>query len=109
MICRRKFRQCSSRDINAGAVNVIQVSSPSDQLWTQDPLTGTSTEPNDRFGWSLAAGDFDNNGRDDLAGSQRNVPDIYDFSAPQFSPLDELGSNRISLDVSRHRKEVIIR
>lgn len=58
---------------DAGAVNVIYGSSKglnaaNSQVFTQDSkgMRGGS-EINDFFGWSLAAGDFDNDGRDDLA------------------------------------------
>jgi len=38
------------------------------QIWTQDsPGILHHTNPGDAFGWSLAAGDFDGNGGDDLA------------------------------------------
>ena len=36
------------------------------EIWSQDDLDGTS-EPGDNFGWSVAAGDFNNDGWDDLA------------------------------------------
>ena len=37
-----------------------------DLFWTQNSIAGTS-ESNDKFGFALAAGDFDGDGRDDLA------------------------------------------
>jgi hypothetical protein len=37
-----------------------------DLFWTQNSIAGTS-EPNDKFGFALAAGDFDGDGRADLA------------------------------------------
>ena len=37
------------------------------QFFTQDNMSLTSTEDGDQFGYSLAAGDFDFDGRDDLA------------------------------------------
>lgn len=38
------------------------------EIWTQDsPGVPQATNPSDGFGWSLAAGDFDGNGSDDLA------------------------------------------
>ena len=36
-------------------------------VWTQNKLHGTSSEAYDSFGYSLAVGDFDNDGYDDLA------------------------------------------
>ncbi|MEM3916594.1 MAG: FG-GAP repeat protein, partial [Candidatus Nitrosocaldus sp.] len=60
---------------DAGAVNILygsssglQASSPDDQFWHQDS-TGVEdvAEDFDLFGSSLAAGDFNNDGRDDLA------------------------------------------
>jgi hypothetical protein len=58
---------------NAGAVNVLYgtregLSADDDQLWTQDSSgVSGSADPNDNFGWSLAAGDFDGDGYADLA------------------------------------------
>ena len=37
-----------------------------DTFWTQNSVAGTS-EPNDKFGFALATGDFDDDGRSDLA------------------------------------------
>jgi hypothetical protein len=56
----------------AGAVNVIYGSSSGlsangNQFWTQDTLAGTTAEAGDQFGFSLAAGDFNGDGYDDLA------------------------------------------
>lgn len=57
----------------AGAVNVLYGSSSglraaSDQLWTQNsPGINDTAEAFEGFGFSLAAGDFNNDGRDDLA------------------------------------------
>ncbi|MBD2460249.1 FG-GAP repeat protein [Oscillatoria sp. FACHB-1407] len=56
-----------------GTVNVIYgtvggLNSANDQLWTQDTTGIQDTgEAGDQFGSSLASGDFDGNGRDDLA------------------------------------------
>lgn len=70
-------------ETNAGAVNVIYGSTNGlsatavpDQLWTQSSpdIEGTAEEEDDssisfsdEFGFSIAAGDFNNDGRDDLA------------------------------------------
>ena len=55
--------------IDAGAVSVLfgsaaGLSATGGQLFTQ---VGGADESRDSFGWSLAAGDFNNNGFDDLA------------------------------------------
>jgi hypothetical protein len=56
-----------------GAVNILKgssagVTATNSQVWFQDQpgVEGTS-EAGDAFGWSLAAGDFNGDGRDDLA------------------------------------------
>ncbi len=60
-------------DARAGVVNVLfggegGVVTVGDQVWSQDSDgVGGSVEPDDRFGGSLAAGDFDGDGRADLA------------------------------------------
>ena len=66
-----------SEDVNgnesAGAVAVLHgsangLSASDDQLWHQDSTdVAGMTEVGDLFGWSLAAGDFDGDGTDDLA------------------------------------------
>jgi len=59
--------------LNAGAVNVLYgsnggLSASGDQMWHQNSsgIIGVS-EADDRFGGSLAAGDFNGDGKDDLA------------------------------------------
>ncbi len=57
---------------NAGAVQVIYggpggLSVFGDQLWTQSDLAGSNSETGDQFGYSLAVGDFNKDGIDDLA------------------------------------------
>ena len=74
----------------AGAVNVIYGSSGSgltasgNQVWHQDSpgVLGTA-EPNDSFGSSVASGDFDKDGFDDLAigVSSENIGSIQDAGA----------------------------
>jgi FG-GAP repeat protein len=66
----------SSEDVgaveNAGAVNVIYgspsgLTATNNQLWTQDiALGGAFLRAGDNFGRTLAAGDFDKDGNDDL-------------------------------------------
>ncbi|MGH2572677.1 MAG: hypothetical protein ACRDGU_04210 [Actinomycetota bacterium] len=59
----------------AGAVNVLygsagglQATSPKDQLWHQNrPSVGGRAEAFDSFGWTVAAGDFNDDGFSDLA------------------------------------------
>ena len=59
--------------LNTGVVNVIygtsnRLSSNGDQIWDQDsPNVNGVTEPFDNFGRSLTTGDFNGDGRDDLA------------------------------------------
>ena len=59
--------------VNAGAVNVIYgaaggLNAANNQVWTQDsPGIAGVVGAGDLFGWALAAGDFNNDGRDDLA------------------------------------------
>jgi hypothetical protein len=58
---------------NAGAVNIIYgsatgLAAAGNQIWTQDSdgVAGVA-EADDRFGWSVAAGDFNGDGADDLS------------------------------------------
>ncbi|MFT5108799.1 MAG: hypothetical protein ACI9UA_004443, partial [Pseudoalteromonas tetraodonis] len=48
----------------AGLVTNTEVSS---EVFSQASLEGSTSETGDRFGWALAAGDFDSDGNDDLA------------------------------------------
>lgn len=59
-------------DYRAGVVHVVYgshkgLTTSGNQLWHQDKLGGSSSERNDQFGTTLASGDFDRDGRDDLA------------------------------------------
>jgi len=77
--------------VEAGAVNVLygsaaglQATSPDDQFWTQDtPGVEDSAETRDRFGHTLAAGDFNRDGFDDLAAAAylEDVGTIVDAGA----------------------------
>src|SRR5439155_10365720 len=50
-----------------GAAGGLQADAPDDDYWNQNSTSvRDSAEVGDRFGGSLAAGDFDGNGRDDL-------------------------------------------
>ncbi len=62
--------------VDAGAVNILYGSSNGlsatsprpDQIWTQSTTdVNDLAETDDAFGWSLASGDFNSDGRDDLA------------------------------------------
>ncbi|MEG4047253.1 FG-GAP repeat protein, partial [Microcoleus sp. Pol17C2] len=74
---------------NAGAVNVLRgsasgITATGNELWHQDVGTvDGAAEADDRFGGSLAAGDFNNDGYDDLAigVSGENVGASYDAGA----------------------------
>ena len=57
---------------DAGAVNVLYGSTSGlqtafNQLWVQGDIGTTTDEVGDSWGWAVAAGDFDNDGYDDLA------------------------------------------
>lgn len=77
---------------DAGAVNVLYgtgsgLQNTGHQIWYQghNGLSSTSAEAFDRFGFSLAAGDFNGDGKDDLvAGVPRE--DISGGSAPPSDP-----------------------
>lgn len=61
-----------SGNADAGSVHVMYGGDSSglsdgwDRVWYQGGYINTAVETNDRFGWSLAAGDVDNDGYDDL-------------------------------------------
>ena len=59
-----------------GAVNVLDFDGGNHQIWTQDDLPPEAEGQNERFGFALAAGDFDGDGVDDLAAA---------------APLEDLG------------------
>jgi hypothetical protein len=74
---------------NAGAVDVLygsaaglQATAPDDQYWNQDTsgVIGLAESP-DQFGYSVAAGDFDGDGYDDLAAGVR-----YEDGGPETVP-----------------------
>ncbi|HSA72844.1 MAG TPA: FG-GAP repeat protein, partial [Nitrososphaeraceae archaeon] len=76
--------------VNTGAVQVIYGSPGGlsttavleDQMWRQDmPNIETHLENDDLFGWSLSSGDYNGDGKDDIA---IGVPD-EDFTAPACS------------------------
>jgi hypothetical protein len=51
-----------------GAATGLQATTPNDQFWTQaSPGVGDPVEANDRFGDAVAAGDFNGDGKADLA------------------------------------------
>jgi hypothetical protein len=58
--------------VGAGAVNVLYgtangLSTLGSQDWTENSISGTAADTGDQFGRALAVGDFDGDGRDDLA------------------------------------------
>lgn len=58
--------------VDAGSVNVLYsgasgLGKSGNQSWTQNGAVNGAVEQGDRFGTALAAGDFDGNGKDDLA------------------------------------------
>jgi len=79
--------------VDAGSVNVIYGSATGlgsyNQFFSEYTL-GTNQETGDQFGYALAAGDFDNDGYDDLA---IGIP-FEDFNA-LGSSVDDIGSVQI--------------
>jgi hypothetical protein len=61
-------RDAGAVHILYGTSNGLQSTSPPDQFWHQGkPGVEDSEEPSDQFGSSLTVGDFNNDGKDDLA------------------------------------------
>jgi hypothetical protein len=71
-------------DVLYGSVGGVQAVSPDDQVWTQNS-TGIEdqAEAQDRFGWAVAAGDFNGDGYADLAVGvpQEDLDTIQDAGA----------------------------
>jgi hypothetical protein len=62
------LRSAAAVNVLYGSAGGLQVASPEDQFWTQDsPDVEDDAELQDRWGWSLAAGDFNGDGFGDLA------------------------------------------
>jgi hypothetical protein len=73
---------------NAGAVHVFYgtawgLSPSGSDSWYQDDDIAGSAEDYDSFGWALAAGDFDDDGKDDLAIGvpHENIDDVVNAGA----------------------------
>jgi len=73
---------------NHGAVNVLHgsffgLTSVGDQIWNQNQLNGSSAEVDDFFGASLAVGDFNQDGYDDLVvgAPEENLGNVVDAGA----------------------------
>jgi hypothetical protein len=92
--------------VYAGAVHVLNGSTDgladaSNQLWTQDAIGNDQSEQWDRFGWSLAAGNFDDDGGDDLA---IGVPNERTRRiTPGGTQLDERGAVVVLYSADRGR------
>jgi hypothetical protein len=66
------YEDLSTGEVNSGKVNVLNgsywgLTSTDSQLWTQDSFPNGGNEDYDNFGSSLATGDFNGDGYDDLA------------------------------------------
>jgi hypothetical protein len=94
--------------VDAGAVQVLygsagglQVTDPDDQFLHQNsPEIEDTAEPNDRFGWSLAAGDLNGDGFGDLASGVpfENVGDVADAGTVQVIYGSPAGLQAIAPD-----------
>jgi len=80
----------------AGAVTVLYgsvdlLSSDGSQLWTQNSagIQGVA-EDGGEFGYALAAGDFDNDGKADAAIGAPDAEDIYRMDGSNFTLIDEV-------------------
>jgi hypothetical protein len=105
--------------VSAGGVHVLWgsqsgLSSDGDQLWRQDLLHPEASEPSDRFGAALAAGDFDGDGHDDLAigapGETLEIPSIDGAGVVHVlygsvNPFSAEGSDLFTQDLEMEQPE----
>lgn len=98
--------------VDAGAVNVLYGSlaglnamiPKSDQFWHQDVIDVEDVaETNEVFGWSLTAGDFNNDGWDDLAVGAPGE----DFDAPS-GPITDAGAVNVIYGYSKGLNEKVV-
>lgn len=88
---------------DAGAVNVLYgtasgLSAANNQLWSQDtPDVQGVPEASDHFGYALAIGDFDHDGRDDLA---VGVPNEADGATASVGAVHVIRSSASGLSAS---------
>ena len=77
---RGSFRDGGLVGVIYGSATGLNVTTPADQIWSQDsPGIGGGAEIGDAFGGALSSGDFNGDGRDDLAVGV---------------PFEDVGSNR---------------